>query len=425
MTSIEELLAGLSAGNMQAPQVNASQLMPGVRMVRQAPISPMQQIPQQTQGQPSQQDYDLGQYMKNVVREAIGKQMQNRGTNDSVVNILKQRLEPTDADVAKSITQTAQSFANPQQFKQASPQDVASQRLESEMTPYSMQMKMQGEVPASVREYQYFNSLPQDAQQQYLTLKRQQQFLNTGGSFIDPRTGQVIQKTLSPENLPENAYNKAYATNTGQNAADVIGKPVIAGREAQARLGAELSNAAQIEAEKGRGKALTGVSSDLASLESKMPDIEAVVSRLHDLGQKATYTTAGRAIDTARKEVGMLPRESAVARSEYISTVDNQIMPLLRDTFGAQFTEREGVTLRATLGDPNKTPQEKDAVLRAFINQKYADVRAMRRQQSQLGAPQIQGAASMQPPITLQEPTEAPQADMLTSSSGIKYRVVQ
>jgi hypothetical protein len=88
-------------------------------------------------------------------------------------------------------------------------------------------------------------------------------------------------------------------------------------------------------------------------------------------------------LDIGRKQLGMDPRESAVARSEYISTVDNQVLPLLRDTFGAAFTQKEGDTLRATLGDPDKSPQEKKVVLRSFITQKQRDLAALATQSGQ------------------------------------------
>lgn len=114
-----------------------------------------------------------------------------------------------------------------------------------------------------------------------------------------------------------------------------------------------------------------------ASMQSKMPGLETVVSDLDRLAEQATYTTGGRVYDTVRKEMGAEPRAAAVARTQYISTVSNQILPLLRDTFGAQFTAREGDTLMATLGDPNVTPAEKQAVLKTFIEQKRRDVEAL------------------------------------------------
>lgn len=115
----------------------------------------------------------------------------------------------------------------------------------------------------------------------------------------------------------------------------------------------------------------------LESLGSKMEGLNEVVDQLGTLAEKATYTYAGRARDEVMKQIGMEPTESAVARAEYIAMVDNQVLPLLRDTFGAQFTVQEGEALRATLGDPNKSPAEKKAVLKAFIEQKKRDLTAL------------------------------------------------
>ena len=131
------------------------------------------------------------------------------------------------------------------------------------------------------------------------------------------------------------------------------------------------------------GKRLGEAQGTLTFLEANIPKLEEVTNRLGRLSDQATYTYAGRGVDTVRRELGLPSDEGAIARAEYIATVDNEILPLLRDTFGAAFTVKEGETLRATLGDPNKSPQEKKAVLNAFINQKKAQVGALQRQTGQ------------------------------------------
>ena len=128
------------------------------------------------------------------------------------------------------------------------------------------------------------------------------------------------------------------------------------------------------------GKTQGELEASLASQESKLPELEFNVRALSKLGAKATYTKAGVLKDDALRQAGLPMSKGGIARAEYISRVDNQILPLLRDTFGAAFTEREGQTLRATLGDPNATPKEKDAKLKAFIEQKKASVRSTKRQ---------------------------------------------
>lgn len=116
------------------------------------------------------------------------------------------------------------------------------------------------------------------------------------------------------------------------------------------------------------------------SMVSRMPQLENTVERLSKLGQAATYTSAGQVRDFALRELGMEVPDAATARAEYISMVDNEILPLLRDTFGAQFTQREGETLRATLGNPNVSPAEKDAVLRSFMRTKIETLGSARRE---------------------------------------------
>lgn len=128
------------------------------------------------------------------------------------------------------------------------------------------------------------------------------------------------------------------------------------------------------------GTAQGEAKASLESMSAKMPGLETVVSELNDLADRATYTLAGQAWDMSAKQLGLGPSDAAIARAEYIAKVDNQVLPLLRDTFGAAFTVKEGETLRATLGDPDKSPQEKKAVLNAFIEQKKRDIEALSRQ---------------------------------------------
>lgn len=147
----------------------------------------------------------------------------------------------------------------------------------------------------------------------------------------------------------------------------------------------------------GAGKSAAEVQSEYNSISSKMPGLRGVIDNLGKLADKATYTTAGQLIDWGMKEAGMEPREAAVARAEYTAIVDNQILPLLRDTFGAQFTAAEGEKLSRTLGDPNMSPTEKHAILKAFIEQKERDVAAL---QSRIGGQQDPATAPAAAPAS-------------------------
>lgn len=134
-----------------------------------------------------------------------------------------------------------------------------------------------------------------------------------------------------------------------------------------------------VAGEKVGGKIRGEKTAELGQRVSRIPQLLDVVTRLSDLGKKATFTTAGKVLDVGRKELGMAARPEAVARSEYISTVDNEILPLLRETFGAQFTQKEGESLKVTLGDDNLGPEQKDAVLRSFIRTKMGTINQLAR----------------------------------------------
>lgn len=198
-----------------------------------------------------------------------------------------------------------------------------------------------GSAPSSVQEWQYYNSLLPEDQSRYLNMKRSNTPLNIGTGFVTQ--DQANPGTIIGAPITINNEQKAFDTNTG--------------------AGLGTANAENIVA--------------AGSVASKMPQLIDTVNTLNSLADTATYTQSGQAMDAVKRELGLPVGQGAIDRASYIAIVDNQVLPLLRDTFGAAFTEREGQTLRATLGDPNKSPPEKKAILDAFINQKQRDVEAM------------------------------------------------
>lgn len=209
------------------------------------------------------------------------------------------------------------------------------------------------------------------------------QFLDTGTQFIhaNPRLpgGGVNTPALgSSAPIQPRSVTTESIQPTARASGGVIQKDV-AGKARLQKEGSELGEA----------------SANLADIESKMPGLERVVKQLNVLSDKATYTAAGNAVDAARRQLNISPRESAVAKAQYNAIVDNQILPLLRFTFGAQFTQKEGETLRATLGDTTKSPQEKQAILNAFIEQKRRDVDALKTRVSQPAGSMVPGGGQI------------------------------
>lgn len=241
-------------------------------------------------------------------------------------------------------------------------------------------------VPSGVAEYNYVKNLSPSEQERYLSIKRNPQYLNLGDGFFNPNAGRYLAKGIAPEKQPDFKAEQSAAMQDAKNESDLEYKPNIEREKLRAK-------------ERGKDEDL------LASMQSKLPQLEATVRELGELGKVATYTRTGQLKDATLREFGAKMSEGAKARAEYIAKVNNQILPLLRDTFGAQFTEREGQTLKDTLGDPNKSPEEKDAVLNAFITQKRRDIGALQNKVSgrrlsdifpsnNSGAPTIQEAGS-------------------------------
>lgn len=160
-----------------------------------------------------------------------------------------------------------------------------------------------------------------------------------------------------------------------------------AGAAEKAKLNIQRDIKPQIEAAislaraKAKGKGEAAVK--LEETQAALPGLLEVVDRLKELSTQATYTTAGRLFNRTAKELGFGATQGATARASFIAIVDNQVLPLLKATFGAAFTVKEGETLKATMGDPDATPEEKMAQLDAFIEGKYREIETKARQTGQ------------------------------------------
>lgn len=336
------------------------------------PATPIQNYPQQNFPQ-AQQGPDLthlqdvfNQYMSN-------KQPQN--ANGLTEQILSNRFQPTSGDVGMSIANNAQSFLAPNMFQPTTPGQVMAQRYTSELSPYTQmldaQNKAKSSTPSNVQEWQYYNSLSPGDQTRFLGMKRA-----TQGVMID-QFGKMVPIEGAPNALGQVKFGEFSGEQNAKNTSDLQFKPQIAGGEAQQRQAAELNYAAPIAAQKKAGEDLgTKIGAYREDL-SVLPQLQQAASELSQLGKTATYTVGGQLVNNAMRQSGAPVPQGAIDRAAYISKVDNQILPLLRRTFGAQFTKAEGDTLRSTLGNPDLSPPEKDAVLSSFIEQKQRTIQSL------------------------------------------------
>jgi hypothetical protein len=161
---------------------------------------------------------------------------------------------------------------------------------------------------------------------------------------------------------------EAQASESGKSKAQLKFKPQIA-------KAVKLAEKAAIE----KGDVLT----DLARMEASLPGIKEATNELIELSSIATSTLGGRAFDFAVKESGFGSTKGADARAKLIAIVDNQVLPLLKETFGAAFTVQEGENLKASLVDPNASPAQKREQLSAFLAQKERNIRTKQSQLNQ------------------------------------------
>ena len=115
------------------------------------------------------------------------------------------------------------------------------------------------------------------------------------------------------------------------------------------------------------GKETGAAKAAYEDLKAAMPTLGRVTDRLYKLADAATYTKVGKFSDDMKRQFGVDVGDSAEALAELQNTIDVEILPLLRPTFGAAFTVNEGQWLRSTLGDPNLSPKEKKAQLDARV----------------------------------------------------------
>jgi len=199
------------------------------------------------------------------------------------------------------------------------------------------------------------------------------QFKEIGGVTyrLNPATDKY-DIVVDPEKIAETEGKIAGAKEEGKLKKELQFKPQIQ----------KAVSLAQAEAAE-RGEVLN----DLKRAEAALPGLKNAIGQLRELAPIATSTIGGKIFDQAVKQTGFGSTKGATARKKFIAIIDNQVLPLLKPTFGAAFTVQEGEALRATMGDPDSTPEEKMAQLDAFIDQKMRDIQT---KQSQLGVESTQ-----------------------------------
>jgi hypothetical protein len=209
--------------------------------------------------------------------------------------------------------------------------------------------------------------------------------LNIGGRAVSVGdvAGNRAKIAAAESGASEGAKLDQQAVKAPGIAGDVAAAESEAKKSTELKYGPQIASAIRLAEEnaKAKGETLT----DLARAEAAMPSLNAAVSQLKELAPIATSTIGGKIWDVAVKESGFGATEGLKAKAGFISIVDNQVLPLLRQTFGAAFTAKEGKTLRNAMANPDASPEEKMVQLDSFIAQKRRDIESKKAELKSYG----------------------------------------
>ena len=216
-----------------------------------------------------------------------------------------------------------------------------------------------GDSPSGVREFEYL-AQGLDAEEQERARR-----IELG---LDPRAMGNAQMTIAGDPALTGAVAASEAAIAGAKSGATEGAKLEQQKLYMPEIKALVTEAEREARSKGENL------SEFKKAQIAMPQLRQAVQDLRELAPLVTHTYAGRIFDEAVKQTGFGATEGATARAKYIAMIDNQMLPLLKQTFGAAFTVKEGEQLKATMGDPNASPEEKAAQLDAFINQKEQEL---------------------------------------------------
>lgn len=215
--------------------------------------------------------------------------------------------------------------------------------------------------------------------------------------FNDALAGLDAQGALSPATAPRrDPMPLPAAAPAGGAVSPVKGFSDIAAAQAGQKKGAETQAQKDVELDmnpkiaertaestetgKGMGEAKNLYDDFMAA----QPGLKTAGNKLYQLAVAATYTMSGKARDMFLRQFNFDPGDSAAARAAMKNTIQVEVLPLLKATFGGNMSITEGEWLLSTLGDDSLSPREKRAQIESRMEgwQREAERRARR-----VGAP--------------------------------------
>ena len=219
-----------------------------------------------------------------------------------------------------------------------------------------------GEAPSSVREYEYFNRLPDDQKQRYLTMKRAEKYLDTGTEFVRPnpvRPGENVQTI--PKNVAGEEQQKIVGRETGERQ---MAQPKAMASLESANSKTQLVRSKIAQALPMINNYTTGVGSLLSALPGTQArdlkeTIDTIVANLgfEELQDMRNNSPTGGALGAiAVQELNMLQKtKTSLEQAQTVGQLTNAMREL--DEFQAGAAERRKRAFDMTYGSQQPPPQ--------------------------------------------------------------------
>lgn len=227
---------------------------------------------------------------------------------------------------------------------------------------------------AGQREFQNLINIAQDPNSTELERNSAKRALGSMAKVGTSAQERIAQDKILGQQVADQKSAESASTEKGKSTTQLKFKPQIT----------RAVKLAEKEATE-RGDILT----DLSRMTAALPGLKESVSELRELSQIATSTLGGRLYDLVIKESGFGGTKGATARDKFTAIVRNQVLPLLKQTFGSAFTEKEGEALMATMGDVDASHESRMGQLDAFITQKERSIRTTKAQVDQTVTPEV------------------------------------
>ena len=115
----------------------------------------------------------------------------------------------------------------------------------------------------------------------------------------------------------------------------------------------------------------------IASMSANLPALRATTERLKGLAATASFSLPQKGFNFVMQQAFGVTPQGSTDRERMKSIVNNMILPLLKQTFGASFTVNEKDELKATLLDMDMPAPARIAALEEYMNGKTRELQVL------------------------------------------------